>query len=392
MDGSVLTDGQLALDAGEALRELIILPPFAALGVNPRPSGTSVLRIDAYERVLRGADGLYAAPAPCASIEFSANVPPLHQLIGMYAAEGRKAIQLVSEGLPLATVCLPFRNPEADKSRIAFLQCDRVAIELEFTGEGLTIRFAARISSMISPPPGLDLAGTVLHGELLLCGKGLTLLGLPSRGDPNIRSESRPLSVEALRQAELGIAGTAFQLAEGHADWGQDGSNRHPRGPFLMLHLAERETGMRPYAQAVIQHDGKVAGTGAETGGPYLRLALGLADFARMLEHEDSAACTLRGAGIGHIEGRTGRDAYEEGSLRQEIGQIDLRLTRSAEGLQLEAVGELLPLPPSASDASLGPRLSFGFFLPRTLILARGWRLPRFWDDRKADTPAGDAW
>lgn len=391
MNASVLVDGQLSLELSEPNRALIGLPAYSAIGIYQPFHSLFSWEVSAYERIERGPDGLYSAPPPVATVAFGANVPSLKNLLGMFLAEGSQALSMTAQNVRLVSVRLPFSNPAPDKSPVAFLQCDHLELVLDASADGLRIRFTTRAATMVDPPDGVDVAGTIVRGDIHIPSQSLVAASLPCISAPEGRyNNTRPLSVEALRGGELG-SGDGL-LAEGQVDWQQTGDERDPRGPFVDLYLGEHGMGLTPASKAIVLDDGSFRVQRGGSDSPLLTINLGVADFARMLEHEDKVDLSLRGAGIGYIDGRTGRDAYEEGSLRQEIEWLDFKLERDSLGLAVTGKGEFLPLPTRDSGKSLGPRLNFAFQLPRTLILARGFKLPRFWDDRKQDYPVEGAW
>ena len=112
-----------------------------------------------------------------------------------------------------------------------------------------------------------------------------------------------------------------------------------------------------------------------------------------MLENREDAEVSLSGAGLGHVDGQTGRSVGEcGGPMRQPISRLRLSLKRSRDGLLVRGEGALEPLAPDPGARSLGPDLSFDFLIPRAWILARGLPLHDFRTDRKKEFPGADTW
>ena len=81
----------------------------------------------------------------------------------------------------------------------------------------------------------------------------------------------------------------------------------YPDGPFLRAGISDRVTELRGARDLLRTADGFVCPSRISDG-PELTLQLGRDDFARILGQSRKAVLELRGEGIGHVYGRTGRD------------------------------------------------------------------------------------
>lgn len=101
-------------------------------------------------------------------------------------------------------------------------------------------------------------------------------------------------------------------------------------------------------------------------------------------EDDETIVMERRGAGIGHVAGITGRDAGEYGPHKQPITSLQIRLSRSAAGLEMRLDGELGPIRQlTPSQPPLGPELRGVFHVPAPLLFARGWASGGMFDERK---------
>jgi hypothetical protein len=392
MDGSALVDAQFSLHGDPAVLAQFAIPELAATAVNIRPRPSRNWSFLGLGKIAPGPDGLYAASSPAVTLELTDAVPSLAALGNLIMPLGRTGFTLARKGaVRLGSVNVPLARPEPDNSPSCYLQFDRLDLDIDAEPEGLQIRLVAQVATMIGPAEGLDVAGTVFCANISVPAQFLLLQQLPKLAGRVEDPEVATLGTGQLAPGDLGLSTFGGLLVAGQVDWGQSGDRANPRGPFVALNLAERRMGLAPVGELSRRASGLLQGKSASSGGPYLHLNLGSEDIARMLEFEDQTAVSLTGAGIGHIEGRTGRDAYEEGPLRQDLAWLNLALKRSGEGLQIEGSGEFLP-GKRGESSHVGSALEFSVFLPRRLILALGLHLPRFWEDWKRELGTADIW
>lgn len=110
---------------------------------------------------------------------------------------------------------------------------------------------------------------------------------------------------------------------------------------------------------------------------------LGTAKWQRMLKDQDEAAFEQIGAGIGHVEGVTGREGGEIGPHQQAITALQLQLSRSAEALRIYFKGTLGALFQDPVKPPLGPEFSGEFIVPAVFLFARGIATSAQWQERK---------
>lgn len=393
MDGSVLVDGQFTLHGDPAVLAYFATPQIVAVGAMLAPQALGNWKFLGFERIQQGGDGLWAVAAPALTLDLGKGVPPLSTLgnISFLPAEGCAFSLTRRGGLRLGSVKLPLAQPQPDKSPSAYLQFGQIDLTLDPVPAGLRIGLTGHVIGMIGPEDGPDVSGLTLTGQVLIPALALKLQGQPNLlGQPEDPVQSE-VSGGQLAPADLGLTQFGGLVVDGQVDWGQNGDRQNPLGPFVSLHLADRTMGLSPTDRVSRCASGLLYPHSPSSDGPYLRINLGVEDFARMLEQGDHAHVSLQGSGIGYIEGRTGRDAYEEGDLRQEIAWLTLKLERSTAGLLIGGNGELQG-GIRGQSARVGKTLDFAIFLPRKLILAKGLKVPRCWDDWKHDHAEPGVW
>lgn len=153
----------------------------------------------------------------------------------------------------------------------------------------------------------------------------------------------------------------------------------YPDGPFLQSFITDRVTELQGARDLRRMADGFVR-PNRFSSGPELTLQLGYDDFARILGQSRKAVLDLRGEGIGHVYGQTGRDF---GGL-QPITACRVILSREADGLQIDLTGELGPLT-DGPGAALGPMFEASMFVPIGYLMLRQWPIDRLvidWRER----------
>lgn len=110
---------------------------------------------------------------------------------------------------------------------------------------------------------------------------------------------------------------------------------------------------------------------------------LGSAVWKQMLGNRDQAAFALSGAGIGHVDGVTGKDAGEMGPHRQDITALQGQLTRSEAGLHIAFRGTLGSLNQEPVTSPLGPEFEGDFMIPAVFLFARRMALGSHWPERQ---------
>ena len=110
---------------------------------------------------------------------------------------------------------------------------------------------------------------------------------------------------------------------------------------------------------------------------------LGTAAWKEMLAEADEAMLEQSGAGIGHVQGVTGRDAGEVGPHIQPISAVHIRLRRSEDGLRISFDGLLGDARQKPSQPLLGPEFHGDFVIPTAFLFARGIHLRDQWRERQ---------
>ena len=151
----------------------------------------------------------------------------------------------------------------------------------------------------------------------------------------------------------------------------------YPDGPYLRASITDRVTELQGACDLRRMADGFVRPSRGSYG-PELTLQLGYDDVARILGQSSKAVLELRGEGIGHVYGHTGRDF---GGL-QPITACRLTLSRKADGLEIDLTGELGPLS-DGDGAALGPTFEASMFVPIGYLMLRQWPIDRLLIDRR---------
>jgi len=153
-----------------------------------------------------------------------------------------------------------------------------------------------------------------------------------------------------------------------------------PDGPFLLAKISDRVMELQGARDLVRMADGFVRPSRISYG-PELTLQLGYDDFARILGQSRKAVLELRGEGVGHVYGQTGRDYGPE----QPITACQITLSRRIDGLEIDLTGELAPLADGHWAKSLGPAFEASMFVPNGYLMLRQWPIDRLvvdWRER----------
>lgn len=393
LDGAMLVDGQFTLHGDPAVVAHFAVPELAAVGVRLRPDvpnhwADNNWSFQGFDAVQPGADGLWATGKPVLDLSFGPSVPTFTSLVAMFLPQGPTGFSLTrKEGVRLGQFAVPLANPGLDQPHLTYIQFDALDVDLALDPAGLTIGITARMADLVRPVEGLNVAGLELRGRVFIPSIALVVqMRGPFRMGPDGEAVRSVIEGGALALQDLGITNFGSLAVEGQVDWGQSGDGRIPLGPFVALDLQERTMGFEPVGHVRRLANGLLKAESPTSDGPYMRINLGLDDFIRALETQDEAEMRLHGSWLGHIVGKTGRDAYEEGDQRQDLIWLDLKLQRTAAGLLIGGKGDFGGGPRSPA-ARVGQYLDFAFFLPRRLLLARGMRVPRYANEWKRDLP-----
>jgi hypothetical protein len=151
----------------------------------------------------------------------------------------------------------------------------------------------------------------------------------------------------------------------------------YPDGPFLQAYITDRVTELQGACNLMRLANGFVRPS-RYSSGPELTLQLGYDDFARVLGRSRTAVLELRGGGIGHVYGQTGRDF---GGL-QAVTACRVALSRRVDGLEIELTGELGALT-DGDGAPLGPMFEASMFVPIGYLMLRQWPIDQLVVDRR---------
>jgi hypothetical protein len=388
MDGSVLVDGELAIISDDPAAARLPSSEGRLVGVNLR-QGSLGASFHLYQQTAPAADGFYAASPPILSLRVEGGLPDLG---GLFPQSVKRHQRLESQHARLATISAKFPRHEGDLRELTG-RINDLTVAMEAEAEGLRLNLDGVVGPMQfhdEATPRISQARVV--GRLLIprayCALQGFSLGWRSQTDPPVGTWAR--WGPGLGAAPMSVYGAPY--CPGRLTWAVPQGARPAPAGHVALNLHEHRLIAKPVGAIDLLASGFAAEHSYVSDGPELELGMGFAEWARMLDTQDEAYLEWRGAGLGHVDGQTGRSVGEcGGPMRQPISRLHLHLKRSAEGLQVRGEGELVPL---AGDGarSLGPELAFDFLLPRGWILARGLNLPRFWQDWRKEFPNETAW
>ena len=392
LDGSAFVEGTLGIwsASGETVKAS---SPGELVGVACRRSGSGRAAFHLYEQIVRAPDGFHEAGPPVLVVELGDSVPDLFDLLRMGSKSAR--LRIGADGARLVSV--RWKAPEDHERGHSDLYADGHDLDLRVSVEegGVRIAFEGEVGPAIFlPEQSLPFEKASVRCDLLLPAAWCRLQGLFMpisfpRGDETAVGPWAP-SGPGLGSIALDSWGSLY--CPGMIDW-RERNNWSFTGPFVRLHLRGRELVAVPVREPKRLANGFASADRGWPDGPEMMLSAGFEDWARMLGNRDEAEIALTGAGIGHVDGQTGRSVGEcGGHMRQPISRLRLGLKRSREGLLVRGEGALEPLDPDPGGRSLGPDLSFEFLIPRAWILARGLPIQGFRDDRKKEFPGAETW
>lgn len=391
MDGMAFVDGELRLE-GNGDYDLPQSKPGELIGVELSRKGFGRTAFSLFRRIEKGGDGLFGATPPVLTIEFAETLPRLFDLLVRNGRGGR--YRLSADGLRVVEV--RFHDPSAPTGSLRSLYADGTELDLRLAVDerGLHISFEAPIrpTTRLEHTPVFQQAKAIanLTVPAAYCRLQHAMPLIPSSSDADRAVVGHWHSTgHGMTEIPINLVGAPY--CSGTLDW-QDNSRFALTGPFVELYLHENDFTARPVGGLQRLESGFVEAAKYRMDGPQLCLNMGYRQWASMLDQAEEAEIELAGAGIGQVDGQTGRSVGEcGGPMTQPITRLRLSLARRPEGLAVAGIGELAPLH-SDPQESLGPQLTFNFLIPRTWILARGIPLRGFWDSRKADFPSEDTW
>jgi hypothetical protein len=382
--GAMLADGEFQVEGAEALG--CVRPPGAMMAVRSRP-GWFATEFALVGNARCDADGLWSAHGPVHSLAFQTTVPPLDQLLDY------PSFALSSAGVPSNRARFEL---SAEHSHFAWVVVDRpsieepprpplrggartVIIEVSRTAEAFDFAIEARVDEpkrgdTPAAPFTVRVTAKLSFATMALAGSHLWWRGGGERWSRPDEDQSGPLA-QVLTLDHAG--GTPY--FRGTLDLGA-GQRDYTRGPWVRALVSEHSLRLTPQRE-LTRSMGFVAGNNY---GPDLIFDnLGTTAWKEMLADADDAVLEQAGAGIGHVQGVTGRDAGDLGPHIQPISEVRIRLSRSEEGLRISFDGTLGDVRQTPSQPPLGPKFHGDFMIPTTLLFARGIVLRDQWGERQ---------
>jgi hypothetical protein len=386
--GAMLADGEFQFKGTEAPGS--VRPVGAMIAVRSSP-GWFATEFALVGHARCEADGLWSADPPVHSLAFQTTVPPLDQLLDY------PSFALSSAGVPSDRVRFEL---SAEHSHFAWVTVDRfssevssekglrptliggartVVIEVSRTAEAFDFAIEARVDEpkrgeTRAAPFTVRVTANLTFATIALAGSRLWWHGGAQRWSSPDEGQSGPLAhILTLDNA----GGTPY--FRGSLDLGA-GQRDYARGPWVRAQVSEHSLRLTPQRE-LRRSMGFVAGNNY---GPDLIFDnLGTAAWKEMLADADEAVLEQAGAGIGHVQGVTGRDAGEVGPHIQPISAVHIRLRRTDDGLRISFDGLLDDVRQKPSQPLLGPEFHGDFLIPTAFLFARGIRLRDQWRERQ---------
>ena len=382
--GAMLADGEFQFEGAEA--SAFLRPAGAMVAVRSRPGwlGTDFALVG---NARRDPDGLWSADPPVHSLALQTTLPPLEQMLDF------PSFALSTDGVPshrvrfaasaehslfARVVVDSVSGPERRRDSL-FGVADSIAIEVKRTADAFEFTIDARVEEPArgkerAAPFSVRVTANLSFVTMALAGSRLWWLGGAERWKQPAEDQSGPLA-QMLTLDRAG--GTPY--FPGTLDLGAS-QPTYTRGPWVRALVSERQLRLTPQRQ-LRRSAGFVAG---DNHGPDLVFDnLGTAAWKEMLSATDEAVLEQRGAGIGHVQGVTGREVGDSGPHMQSISAVRIRLLRSEDRLHITFDGELGEMQQKPSQAPLGPEFHGDFVIPTAFLFARGILLRDQWAERQ---------
>lgn len=391
LNGAMLAEGCFEFEGADASD--LLQPQNALIAIHDRPGQGTEFALAGNAR--RDADGLWSADWPVHSVAFKPAVPPLDQLLDF------PSFALSSEGVPSNSVRFDLA---AEHSAFAWVALNTVygaerrvesvlgnaaavSMEIMRDADGFAIMIEARLDAPKRgdrqlAPITVRVRAKLSFETIALAGSRLWWRGGAERWDHQGQDSSGPLS-DVLTLGRAG--GTPF--FKGTLELGPNLPEIY-RGTWVEAQSFGRRLILRPQREPKRLPGGFYGGN---SGGVQLVLHnLGQECWKELLGEKDEAVLIQSGDGIGFSQRVTGRDVGDEGPHEQPITMMRTRLSRQRDGLAISLVGELGPYSQrNPRYPPLGPDFGVEFFVPRTLLLARGLILGDMYQERRREIEAG---
>jgi hypothetical protein len=321
------------------------------------------------------------------SLAFETTLPPLDDLLDF------PSFALSSQGVPSdrvhfelsakhshfarAVVDSVFGNERRRDSLVGVART--LAMQVTRTADAFEFAIEARVSEPTrgkdpAAPFSVRVTARLSFTTMALAGSKLWWRGGGERWSQPAENQAGPLA----QVLTLDRAGGTPYFA-GMLDLGA-GQPVNARGPWVKALVSEhalRLTPQRPLRRSM----GFVQG---DNHGPDLVFDnLGPAAWKELLADGDAAVLDQTGAGIGHVQGVTGRDVGDVGPHIQPISAVSVRLNRSEEGLRISFDGKLGEVRQKPSRTPLGPEFHGDFLVPTAFLFARDILLRNQWAERQ---------
>lgn len=382
LTGAMLGDGRFEFN-GAGTDQFMNAEGLIAVRDGPGSRGT---RFALIAEPRRDADGLWSPTPEIHSITLQ-SLPPLSELLDFpsfgFVTEGVLSnvtrFELAAEHSAFAWVAVDALFDPEGRRKSLLGSAARASIEARRDGKGIEIAVEAHVEKpkrgeTEAAPFTVRMTVSLTFATIALAGSRLWWRGPAERWAQPVEDQSGPLAGALTLD---GAGGTPF--FRGLLDLGP-GQSEYSRGPWVRAFVDEHRLRLVPHRDL---KDSRGFVSGDSWSQELIFNNLGTSAWQRMLQDGDEAVLECSGSGIGHVEGVTGRDAYDDGPHEQPISSVHIRLKRSDEGLRIAFDGDLGEMRQTPVRPPLGPRFHGDFLVPTTFLFARAIRIGNDWEQRR---------
>ena len=381
-NGSVIVEGKLRVTSDGPLAAALQPPDGCQIIADFGRSSFQRAMISLLPPLSRQPDGIYDWRAPIVSLSLELPFPDL----GVLRDHSKKPVRFEGVVDTGRFISVQTRYP-ADGGKDAPVLYGNVS-SLVATGAPELDGLRLRIEGPVDPIEARDSLPALTDGRLecdvLLPWAYLSAVGsrLAEIGGFRSYEQVGAWTPHGPGLGELALSGK-LGFFDGDLTLPGQRTDLYPEGPKLLARIDEQQMLLQGCDDLRLRSDGFVW-PASTWGGPELELEIGHKQFARMLSQSDTAATlTVRGPGIGRVNGQTGRIYESGGPCTQEIIAYRVQLSRDAHGLRFDLVGELAPLPEGHWAKSLGPEFAASMFIPAPFIFLHKWQIQGLAQDRR---------
>jgi hypothetical protein len=374
-DGGVVVEGYLRIVTEGPLASALEAPAGAMLVANFARKSSMHGTLDLKPPSPVQPDGWRDWRAPILSVWFNGLVPDLARR--RYGSDEERFALTIPDS-PLLKILQRYPADGSDQDPWINAQVSSVEGTASSCPAGLRLKMTGPIDPTEPGDRVPVLTGARLECDVLIpwtylsaVGSELSRLNFDFKYTALGSVEQGPWQPDRSGPGALALSGHRAYFA-GHLKLPGQRLDLDPDGPLLHAWITDHVMELQGARDLQRMPDGFVRPS-RNNYGPELTLQLGHDDLARILGNSREAVLELRGGGIGHVYGQTGRDF----GARQPITACRIALSRRIDGLEIGLTGELGPLADGESGTSLGPAFEASLFVPIGYLMLRQWPIDR---------------